>query len=86
MAAGRPTVLGIDGVICEVIAVAEGEVFVQPGDAEALAKAVRELAADPELRKRQGKRARAYVVQHFDRRQQAVQFVELIEVFRNRAA
>ena len=85
MAAGRPTVLGIDGVIREVIEAAGGGVFVQPGDAEALAKAIRILAADPELRRRQGERARAYVVQHFDRRQQAVQFVELLEGFRDGA-
>jgi glycosyltransferase involved in cell wall biosynthesis len=85
MAAGRPTVLGIDGVIREVIEAAEGGVFVQPGDAKALAEAVRGLAANPDLRKRQGERARAYVIQHFDRRQQAVQFVELLEGFRDAA-
>jgi len=82
MAAGRPTVLGIDGVIRAVIEAADGGVFVQPGDATAIAAAVRALAADPERRKRQGSNARAYVVQHFDRRQQAAQFVELIERFR----
>ena len=86
MAAGRPTVLGIDGVIREVIESAEGGVFVQPGDAAALADEVRRLAANPDLRKRQGERARAYVVQHFDRRQQAVQFVDLLEGFRDAAA
>lgn len=78
MAGGRPTVLGIDGVIREV--------FVQPGDAAALAEAVRRLAANPDLRKRQGEKACAYVIQHFDRRQQAVQFVDLLEGFRDAAA
>ncbi len=86
MAAGRPTVLGIDGVIREVIESAEGGVFVQPGDAKALAEAVRSLAINPELRKRQGEMARAYVVQHFDRRQQALQFLDLLQEFRDASA
>jgi len=86
MAAGRPTVLGIDGVIREVIESAEGGVFVQPGDAKALAEAVRLLAINPELRKRQGEMARAYVVQHFDRRRQAVQFLDLLQGFLDASA
>jgi glycosyltransferase involved in cell wall biosynthesis len=85
MAAGRPTVLGIDGVIREVIEAAEGGLFVQPGDAKALAEAVRRLAAEPGLRKQQGTKARAYVLQHFDRRQQAAQFVALLEGFKRTA-
>lgn len=79
MAAGRPTVLGIDGVIREVIEAAEGGIFVQPGSAEAIARAVRSLAADPELRRRQGNSAREYVARHFNRLDQAAQFVGLIE-------
>jgi len=86
MAAGHPTVLGIDGVICEVIESAEGGVFVQPGDAKALAEAVRSLAINPGLRKRQGEMARAYVVQHFDRRHRAVQFLDLLQGFRDASA
>lgn len=79
MAAGRPTVLGIDGVIREVVEAAGGGVYVPPGDAEALAEAVRSLAADPERRRRHGTLAREYVVKHFDRRTQASDFVALLE-------
>lgn len=79
MAAGRPTVLGIDGVIREVVEAAEGGVYVPPGDPEALAEAVRSLAADPERRRRHGAMARQYVVKHFDRRCQASEFVALLE-------
>jgi len=79
MAAGRPTVLGIDGVIREVIEAGNGGIFVQPGNEAAIAEAVRRLAGDPELRRRQGKSAREYVVRHFNRLDQAEQFVGLIE-------
>jgi glycosyltransferase involved in cell wall biosynthesis len=79
MAAGRPTVLAIDGVIREVVEAADGGRFVTPGDPEALAEAVRQLAGDRDLRRRQGASARAHVVRHFNRRVQAGQFVALIE-------
>ncbi len=48
MAAGRPTVLAIDGVIRQVVEDAGGGIFVQPGDPKALADAVGNL--EPRLR------------------------------------
>jgi len=71
MAAGRPTVLAIDGVIREVIEAADGGTFVQPGDPAALAEAVLTYYRDPDLRHRHGQNARSYVAAHFDRKQQA---------------
>ena len=78
MAAGRPTILAIDGVIRQVIEAAGGGLFVPPGDDAALADAVRTLASDPERARAMGADARAYVVQHFNRRQQAQDFERLL--------
>jgi glycosyltransferase involved in cell wall biosynthesis len=78
MAAGRPTILAIDGVIREVIEAAQGGIFVTPGDDAALAEAVRMLSLDPQRAHSMGMAARAYVVEYFDRQQQAEQFVELV--------
>ncbi|HEY9231679.1 MAG TPA: glycosyltransferase family 4 protein, partial [Blastocatellia bacterium] len=78
MAAGRPTVLAIDGVIRRVIEAAAGGVFVPPGDDAMLADAVRALSADRERAAEMGQRARAYVVEHFDRRRQADDFAALL--------
>ncbi len=78
MAAGRPTILGIDGVIREVIEDAGGGIFVNPGDPEALANAVLRLARNPEVAQSMGAAARKYVVAHFNRETQAKEFVELI--------
>ncbi|MFL6278423.1 MAG: sugar transferase [Blastocatellia bacterium] len=78
MAAGRPTLLAIDGVIRQVIEAAAGGVFVPPGDDAALAEAVRALSADPEQAAEMGRRARAYVTEHFDRRGQADDFAALL--------
>jgi lipopolysaccharide/colanic/teichoic acid biosynthesis glycosyltransferase len=78
MAAGRPTVLAIDGIIRQVVETAGAGVFVPPGDDRALAETVLSLSADRHLAVDMGRRARAYVVEHFDRRQQANDFVALL--------
>jgi glycosyltransferase involved in cell wall biosynthesis len=79
MAAGRPTVLVIDGVIREVIDAAQGGLFVPPGDAAALAQAVLQLAGDRDQARAMGRAARAYVVEHFNRQQQAADFAALLQ-------
>jgi glycosyltransferase involved in cell wall biosynthesis len=79
MAAGRPTVLAIDGVIREVIRSAGAGVFVQPGDAAGLAAAIIEVAENPELSHRMGLSARKYVEKHFNRDTQAAYFVDVLE-------
>jgi lipopolysaccharide/colanic/teichoic acid biosynthesis glycosyltransferase len=79
MAAGRPTLLAIDGVIRDVIESSQGGIFVPPGDDAALAGAVLELHANPGEARRMGNRAREYVMAHFHREHQAQQFASLIE-------
>jgi len=79
MAAGRPTVLAIDGVIRKVIEDAHGGTFVQPGDPAALAAAVFTYYQDPDLRHRHGHNARSYVATHFDRQQQVLKLETTFE-------
>lgn len=74
MAAGRPTILAIDGVIRQVVEASRGGVFVPPGDSKALASAIRCLAETPEVAREMGESARNYVESHFDRVLQAEQF------------
>ncbi len=79
MAAGRPTVLAIDGAIRDVIEAAEAGTFVPPGDASALATAIRRYVADPERVQRERAAARQYVCQHFERSEQAAAFEQVLE-------
>ena len=79
MAAGRPTILAINGVIRTVMDAAGGGVFVPPGDDEALAAAVSVLSADRAKARAMGAAARAHVVKHFNRHEQAAQFASLVE-------
>jgi glycosyltransferase involved in cell wall biosynthesis len=68
MAAGRATVLVIDGVIREVIETSNGGVFVEPGNDEQLANTVLALSKDPQRVRQMGINAREYLVKHLDRR------------------
>ncbi len=79
MAAARPTILGIDGVIRDVVEAADGGIAIPPGDAAALSAAVGELSRDRQRCTQMGRSAREYVRQHFDRDQQAAEFRETIE-------
>lgn len=67
MAAARPIVLGIDGVIREVVERAGGGVAIRPGDVRALAEAVRALHDNPSAARRMGQASRKYVVKYFHR-------------------
>jgi glycosyltransferase involved in cell wall biosynthesis len=78
MAAARPIILGIDGVIREVVEAAGGGICVRPGSADELAAAVGMLADTPDRGRDMGRRARDYVVLHFNRDQQAGEFCELM--------
>jgi len=79
MAAGRPTILGIDGVIRKVVEAAGAGVFVPPGDHRCLAEAVRLLASNPDRAREMGQRGREYVAKNFHRDTHAEMFVGLVE-------
>ena len=74
MAAGRPILLVIDGVIREVVEKANAGKFTPPGDAVALAQAVNEFAAHRADTRKLGMNGREYVCRHFDRHSMAAQF------------
>jgi glycosyltransferase involved in cell wall biosynthesis len=79
MAAGRPVILAIDGVIRQVIEQAGAGVFVQPGDPAALADAIRKMADDRQTGVQMGLRGRQYVEAHFDRAELAAKLAEIFE-------
>lgn len=84
LAAGRPLALAIDGVVREVVEAAEAGIFVQPGDAAALAEAIRVLADDPEKSRRMGLAGRRYVEAHFSRADLAEKLCILLESMRKK--
>jgi len=67
MAAGRPVILAIDGVIRQVVEEARAGIYSPPGDAGALAQAVQFLAAHREESREMGMNGRRCVEENFNR-------------------
>ncbi len=78
MAAGKPVVLAIDGVIREVVENAHAGIFCQPGDASALAEAVLVMERDRESANKMGENGRQYIIQHFSRSKIAKDLLHLL--------
>lgn len=79
MAAGRPVVLAIDGVIRQVVEEAGCGIFAEPGKPAELARAIRALAADPVAARQMGMQGRRYLEEHFSREKMAEKLLALLE-------
>lgn len=79
MAAGRPVILAIDGVIRQVIDQAQAGLPVPPGNAQALASAIRKLYENRSLGRMMGANGRRFVEKHFDRAIHAQKVVQIME-------
>jgi glycosyltransferase involved in cell wall biosynthesis len=79
MAAGRPIVLAIDGVIRDVVEAAGCGIFAAPGSPEALAAALCRLADDPLESRRMGLQGRRYLEENFSRDKTAEKLFRILE-------
>ncbi|MFL5383104.1 MAG: glycosyltransferase family 4 protein [Longimicrobiaceae bacterium] len=77
MACGRPVVVSTAGGAGEIVREGVDALGVPPGDAEALADAIRRLAEDAELRARLGAAGRARAERDFDRARLALEIAPL---------
>lgn len=82
MAAAKPIILAIDGVIREVIEAAQCGIFCPPGDPQELANALQFLMNNPEKSREMGINGRNFLKNHFDREKIANQ---LLDVFKKMA-
>jgi len=79
MAAGVPVVAFADGGVPDVVRDGETGILIPPGDVERMARAVRELGADAERRRRMGQAGRAHVASHFSAEAVARQMEQVYE-------
>ncbi len=79
MAAGRPVLLAIDGVVRQVLEQAGCGLFVEPGNPQALAEAVVQLAANRDAALRLGLAGRAYLEENFSREVLAARLEALLQ-------
>ena len=77
MACGDPMICQIDGVIREVVEENQAGIFVEPGDAQALADAVLRLAKAPEDCMKMGENGRRAIMEKFNRDKAAEQLEEI---------
>jgi len=82
MAAGRPVILAIDGVIRQVVEDAQAGIFTPPGNPAALASAVQRLASDPQQARKMGMSGRKMIEKHYNRGQLAEKLALLMEEMR----
>jgi len=81
MASGRPIVLMAEGEAAELVRNHEAGIVVAPGDVSGMATALRQLRADPDLRRALGENGRRAAVKHFDRSKIVSAFIEHLEVY-----
>ena len=86
MAAGKPVILAIDGVVRMVVEDAQAGIPVTPGDPEALANAITDLASNPAKCRKMGKNGRLAIENQFSRIELAEKFTALLETMRRRNA
>lgn len=79
MSCARPVILGVEGQAREIIEEAGAGLSIEPENAESLASAINQLAADPELRKRLGNQGREYIVQRFSRAGTAQKYIHVLQ-------
>ena len=77
LASGTPVIGAVRGEPATILEEA-GQLVVEPGDPQALAKAVSELAADPRVRGTMGADGRRAVTEQFDRRALARRYRTLL--------
>ncbi|MCL4274784.1 MAG: glycosyltransferase family 4 protein [Anaerolineales bacterium] len=79
MAAGRASVIVIDGITRELIETSRGGVYVKPADDAMLAQKILALSQNPEQVKKMGANAREYLVRNLDRRDKLNETLGLLE-------
>lgn len=82
MGSGIPMVLGVAGQARAILDAADAGIAIPPGDAAALADALRRLAADPALRARYGGNASRHVRENYDLDALARNYLDILQHLR----
>jgi len=79
MSCARPVILGVEGQAQEIVEQAGAGLAIEPENAEALARAIRQLAANRELALAMGQKGREYVLRCFSRRCTAEKYIHILQ-------
>ena len=78
MACGRPVILGVDGQARQLLEAAEGGLFTEPEDLEALTDAIIKLYKDANLRNTLGHNGRRYIVKNLSRKKTSEKYLNIL--------
>ena len=79
MSCARPVILGVDGQAREIVEGAGAGQIIEPENSEALAQAIKTLAANAGLRTKLGQKGREYILQNFSRARTAKKYIGVLE-------
>ena len=79
MACERPVIVAVDGQARQIVEDSGAGVFVAPEDVQALAKAICDLAHNPEQRRQMGANGRKYITANLSREQTARHYISVLE-------
>jgi glycosyltransferase involved in cell wall biosynthesis len=82
MGCARPIVGSVAGEARAILERSGAALIAEPEDADGIAAAVLRLAGDREAADAMGRRGRAFVAEHYDRRKLAARYLELLEEIR----
>ncbi|MFZ0319168.1 MAG: glycosyltransferase family 4 protein [Candidatus Sulfotelmatobacter sp.] len=83
MSCARPVILGVDGQARRVLEEAQAGLVIEPENSDALADAIRYLAANSEMAGKLGRSGREYIVRNCSRRQTAEKYTRVLEAVLN---
>jgi len=75
----RPVLLSVDGEARALVEASGGGVYVPPEDVPAMTAAIQHLARAPALCREMGQNGRAYVQEHFDRRELSKRYLAILQ-------
>ena len=78
MACSRPVILGVDGQARQVLEEAEGGVYTEPNDPDALTDAIIKLYKDARLRNTLGQSGRRYIVKNLSRKKTSEKYLKVL--------
>jgi glycosyltransferase involved in cell wall biosynthesis len=79
MSCARPVILGVDGQARAILEEARGGLAIEPENSDALASAIRYLAANRKAAREMGENGRDYIVRKFSRRHTAEKYIRVLK-------
>ena len=79
MSCQRPVIVAVDGQARRIVEEADGGVFVDPENPQALVEAILKLARNNELRAQMGTSGRRYIINKFSREKTARDYIAVLE-------